>query len=140
MKSEKAIEILEEVKELDDTMYAYNPAYMNAMDMAIEALEEIQLYKDNKLCLVPKDVYSRQCSELDAYKEIGTVEECREAVEKLSAKIVSDLDYELGYYTCPSCGTTISFMEDGYKSHKCCLNCGQAIQFYENLEGMEENE
>lgn len=54
-----------------------------AFDMAIKALKEIQLYKDNKLCLVPEDVYSRQCSELDAYKEIGTVEECREAVEKL---------------------------------------------------------
>ena len=59
MKPEKAIEILEEVKELDDTMYAYNPAYMNALDMAIEALEEIQ-----------------------QYREIGTVEECRKAVEK----------------------------------------------------------
>ena len=51
-----------------------------AFDVAIEALKEIQLYKDNKLCLVPEDVYSRQCSELDAYKEIGSVEECREAV------------------------------------------------------------
>ena len=80
MTPEEAIEILEEVKELDDTMYAYNTAYMNALDMAIEALKEIQLYKDNKLCLIPEDVYSRQCSELDAYKEIGTVEECRKAV------------------------------------------------------------
>lgn len=52
-------------------------------DIAISALKEIHLYKDNKLCLIPKDVYSRQCSELDAYKEIGSVEECREAVEKL---------------------------------------------------------
>ena len=59
MTPEEAIEILEEVKELDDTMYAYNPAYMNALDMAIEALKEIQ-----------------------QYREIGTVEECREAVEK----------------------------------------------------------
>ena len=59
MTPEEAIEILEEVKELDDTMYAYNPAYMNAMDMAIEALKEVQLYR-----------------------EIGTVEECREAVIK----------------------------------------------------------
>ena len=83
MTKQEAIEILEEVKELDDTMYAYNPAYMNTMDMAIEAFKEIQLYKDNKLCLAPEDVYSRQCSELDAYKEIGTVEECQEAVEKL---------------------------------------------------------
>ena len=79
MTTEEAIEILEEVKELDDTMYAYNPVYMNALDIAISALKEVQLYKDNKLCLIPEDVYSRQCSELDAYKEIGTVEECREA-------------------------------------------------------------
>lgn len=79
MTKQEAIEILEEVKELDDTMYAYNPAYMNALDMAIKALKEIQLYKDNKLYLVPEDVYSRQCSELDTYKEIGTVEECRKA-------------------------------------------------------------
>ena len=83
MTKQEAIEILEEVKELDDTMYAYNPVYMNALDIAISALKEVQLYKDNKLCLIPEDVYSRQCSELDAYKEIGTVEECREAVEKL---------------------------------------------------------
>lgn len=36
MTKQEAIEILEEVKELDDTMYAYNSAYMNAMDMAWE--------------------------------------------------------------------------------------------------------
>ena len=50
-----------------------------AIEEAIKALKEIQLYKDNKLCLIPEDVYSRQCSELDTYKEIGTVEECRKA-------------------------------------------------------------
>lgn len=83
MTKQEAIEILEEVKELDDTMHAYNPTYMNALDMAISALKEIHLCKDNKLCLVPEDVYSRQCSELNTYKAIGTVEECREAVEKL---------------------------------------------------------
>ena len=113
MTTEEAIEILEEVKELDDTMYAYNPAYMNALDMAIEALKEIQLYKDNKLCLVPEDVYSRQCSELDAYKEIGTVEECREALEKQipkKAEIYTDTIQTMSasinrdVYLCPVCG------------------------------------
>lgn len=133
MTPEEAIEILEEL-----ASELWRDKYKMAMKTAIKALEEIQLYKENKLCLVPEDAYSRQCCELDAYKEIGTVEECRKAVEKLSAKIVSDLDYDLEYYTCPSCGTTISFMEDGHKSHKCCLNCGQAIQFYENLEGMKD--
>ena len=52
---------------------------LDCIDYAISAIKELQMYKDNKLCLVPEDVYSRQCCELDAYKEIGTVEECRKA-------------------------------------------------------------
>ena len=104
MKPEEAIEILEEIKELDDTLYAYSDIYMKALETAISALEEIQ-----------------------QYREIGTVEEFRGAVEKQNPKKVIDRDLDFGYYTCPSCGTTISFMEDGYKSHKFCLNCGQAI-------------
>lgn len=39
MEKERAIKILKEVKVLDDSMYQYNPAYMEALDMAIEALE-----------------------------------------------------------------------------------------------------
>ena len=143
MKPEKAIEILEEVKELDDTMYAYNPAYMNAMDMAIEALKEIQLYKDNKLCLVPEDVYSRQCSELDAYKEIGTVEECREAVEKQKAK-KPRLNYKPKFfgratYTCPRCGNCcLEEFANERQNNRYCWDCGQAIQWDEVLEGIED--
>lgn len=36
----EAIEILEEVKLLDDSMYQYNQSYMDALDMAIEALKK----------------------------------------------------------------------------------------------------
>lgn len=138
MTKQEAIEILEEVKELDDTMYAYNQAYMNALDMAIEALKEIQMYKDNKLCLVPEDVYSRQCSELDAYKEIGTVEECREAAEKQKAKKPVKDKYH--HNCCPNCGWIVSG-EGGYGEEFCphCENCGQAIRWVnENLDGMED--
>ena len=126
MTPEEAIEILEEVKELDDTMYAYNPAYMNALDMAIEALKEIQLYKDNKLCLIPEDVYSRQCSELDEYKEIGTVEECRKAVEKQKPKPCEFYgDEEDGKLLCPNCGEDLwDLKECGFNN---CPYCGQAI-------------
>ena len=139
MTKQEAIEILEEVKELDDTMYAYNPAYMNALDMAIKALKEVQLYKDNKLCLIPEDVYSRQCSELDAYKEIGTVEECREAVEKQKAK--NPVKDKYHHNCCPNCGWIVSG-EGGYGEEFCphCENCGQAIRWVnENLEGMEDD-
>ena len=38
MTREEAKEILEEVKVLDDSMYQYNPAYLEALEMAIEAL------------------------------------------------------------------------------------------------------
>ena len=141
MTKQEAIEILEEVKELDDTMYAYNPVYMNALDMAIEALKEVQLYKDNKLCLIPEDVYSRQCSELDAYKEIGTVEECREAVEKQKPKKIIIRDWNPT--KCPTCGHELSTsLGDGYYKHptflKRCPKCGQMIRWSEDLEGMED--
>ena len=132
MKPEKAIEILEEVKELDDTMYAYNPAYMNAMDMAIEALKEIQ-----------------------QYREIGTVEECREAVEKQKAKKPKEILRHRGGFEmhhCPNCDThyqtdnryTIKdnycpvcgkLLDSAFRNY--CGNCGQAIQ-WDNLEGTED--
>lgn len=48
MSPREAIEILEEVKELDDSMYAYNPAYMEALEMALSSMEEIQKYREIK--------------------------------------------------------------------------------------------
>lgn len=39
MTREEAIEILEEVKVMDDSMYAYNDSYLAALDMAIGALK-----------------------------------------------------------------------------------------------------
>lgn len=39
MTNRDAINLLEEVKMLDDTMYAYNPSYLEALDMALTALE-----------------------------------------------------------------------------------------------------
>ena len=47
----------------------------------IANMEELKLYKENKLCLVPEDVYGKQCTELDEYKQLGTLEEVREAAE-----------------------------------------------------------
>ena len=107
-------------------------------DIAISALKEIQLYKDNKLCLVPEDVYSRQCSELDAYKEIGSVEECWEAVEKQKAK-KPKLNYKPRFlgkatYTCPKCGNCcLEEFANERQNNNYCWDCGQAIRWDENL-------
>ena len=113
---------------------------LDFIDYAISAIKELQMYKDNKLCLVPEDVYSRQCCELDAYKEIGTVEECREAVEKQKPKYIKIEAYCPAY--CPTCRFELSeSLGDGYYKYfenlSRCPNCGQAIQ-WENLEEMED--
>ena len=41
----------------------------NALDCGIKALEELNLYEENGLCLIPSDVYEKQCKELDRLKE-----------------------------------------------------------------------
>ena len=42
MTNQEAVDILEEVKYNDDSMYAYNDAYCEALDMAIEALKALE--------------------------------------------------------------------------------------------------
>lgn len=59
------------------------PHLVPAYETAISAIQELQMYKDNKLCLIPEDVYGKQCEELDRYKELGTLEEVREAMQEL---------------------------------------------------------
>ena len=101
----------------------------DAMKTAISAMQELQMYKDAKLCLIPEDVFSRQCEELDAYKELGTLEEVREAVERQKEKKVTDMrgNDKLKFCTCPSCGRRITNVEGG----NYCQNCGQKLDWSE---------
>ena len=85
--------------------------------------------------------------EIQQYREIGTVEECREAVEKQKPKKPKDslkinpvidgngayVDADMSVYLlCPNCGEMIGIDES---CDKFCRECGQAID--ENLEGMD---
>ena len=114
MKPEEAIERLEY---LESALDGYPPEtgindVFAAIDTAIKALEEIQ-----------------------QYKEIGTVEECREAVEKQKPKKPHRNYKKFSGLWC-KCGWYLG--QKQCLDIKYCPNCGQAIA--ENLEGMEENE
>ena len=91
-----------------------------ALSMAISALKEIQ-----------------------QYQEIGTVEECREAVEKQKPK-KPRLNYKPKFfgkatYTCPRCGNCrLEEFANERQNNNYCWDCGQAIQWDANLEGMED--
>lgn len=66
----------------------------------------------------------------------GTVEECREAVEK--QKLKKPVKDKYNHNCCPNCGWIVSG-EGGYGEEFCphCENCGQAIR-WENLGEMED--
>lgn len=102
----------------DDTECEFGKAFL----LSISALEEIQ-----------------------QYRAIGTVEECREAVERKMPqkpkREVLDKDLKIGnvafkkgtrVYLCPSCGKGIT----GSDIH--CRWCGQAIS-WENGDAYEQN-
>ena len=109
-----------------------------SLDMAIIALKEIQQYRKigtveyfKKLKLADNGTIWGFIDEYVVYKNIGTVEECREVTEKQKAKKPKELDTEYEYFICGNCGGAIACTDD-FKSHKYCLNCGQAINWEES--------
>ena len=119
MTENKAKDILNEIMELDDSMAQYNLMYMKAMEVAIKALEEVQ-----------------------QYRQIGTVEECREAVEKQTAKKPTLIDYKKyanfvdnahflrDAYWCPNCKQVV-------RSGSFCDGCGQKLDWSVNDENTD---
>ena len=84
-----------------------------------------------------REAYERDCEELEQYRAIGTVEECREAVKKQKPKkcdVIKD-NFRI-YYNCPTCNHCLRVEYDhgswmGKKS-KNCSKCGQAINWEES--------
>lgn len=81
---------------------AHGSLSKKAKDMTIQALEEIQ-----------------------QYREIGTVEECREARERQNPEKVIDICGALGEkYGCPECGSSL---DDTDLFAGNCKWCGQKL-------------
>lgn len=109
-------------KYTDDTL---SPVVVEAHRMAITALKEIQQYRAMQSDIIKNN------AELLEYRAIGTVEECREAVEKQRAKpplaiVKSNIENGGMYGDCPRCG---EHMESLWTAEKFCPKCGQYIDW-----------
>ena len=150
MKENEAIEILK--NNYPKTCRMVNGRYQGGFDnvesdfgqaltMAISALKEVKQYREigtvEEIKSVKKYIdLKRRCgtptNTIDVcaeYIAIGTVEECREAVEKQNQKPLDFYgDSEDGKLLCPNCGNDFwELKECGFNN---CPYCGQAI--YEN--------
>lgn len=83
------------------------------------------------------EIAKQALEEIQQYREIGTVEECREAVEKQKPKKcdVTKDNFRI-YYKCPTCNhcLRVEYNHGSWmgKKSKNCSKCGQAIQWDEN--------
>lgn len=103
------------------------PKETQGISTAISAMRKLQMYRDGKLCLIPESVYAKQCAELDAYKQLGTMEEVRNAVEKQKEERPRPVLGIFGgeEYECRECGNTVEYMDDY------CKWCGQKLNWSE---------
>lgn len=99
-----------------------------------EVCEECPAYGESGIiCKEVAIVAISALKEIQQYRKIGTVEECREAVEKQKPKKpLGGVDIAGNeYMICPYCSAIV---EDGEWRADYCPDCGQAIRWDENLE------
>ena len=99
-------------------------------------IEKTSKKNKNQYLLDAIDTATNALKEIQQYREIGTVEEFKEAVDKQQPKKILPIDrnelrYEAGWrYKCPNCGCAVReniFHPDVTKDYEYCSMCGQAI-------------
>lgn len=100
-----------------------------------EVCEECDIYGNcHTDCKDAAVVAIKALEEIQQYRKIGTVEECREAVEKQKPK-KPRLNYKPKFfgratYTCPRCGNCcLEEFANERQNNRYCWDCGQKIDF-----------
>ena len=136
---EKAIKALEEVQQYRKYKNKFREIYGNcedALDVMLDLLTKYEMPElngkaDYKLRLLT----DKDADKWDAYRTIGTPEECRAWKEKQNAKKVISFDYNNGTvnYGCPVCKRKIISKIDGKwcggTFNEYCDRCGQKLDW-----------
>lgn len=114
------------------------PDGIEAIQLAIHALEEVQQYRTIGTLEELQDMksnYFEALSDWRQYRKIGTLEECRTAREKqISEKPIMKQyfeDSEEKYLCCPTCGEILTdrIPADNKTFYFHCMNCGQKFNW-----------
>lgn len=71
------------------------------------------------------EIAKQALEEIQQYRKIGTVEECRDAVEKQKPMTIEEIHVD--EYFCPYCGSE-NGCDQKRVGDKFCPNCGQRIE------------
>lgn len=97
------------------------------MVKGLQIAEEGDMVKTFEL----KRVLIKALEDIQLYRAIGTVEECRDAVERMKPK--KPIEYpKTRRADCPNCGATVRGIDKPYGDY--CSRCGQAIDWREERE------
>ena len=118
--------------------------YLDGIDSDLTFMELFYKDVDRSEYLADRDAFTTAITalkEVQQYRKIGTVEECREAVEKQKVKYIKIESYCPAY--CPTCRFELSeSLGDGYYEYfenlSRCPKCGQKICRDEDLEEKED--
>ena len=121
----------EAIEELRDYRACSGTEFPTEIEMAITALEEIQVYRKEGLTI--EKVLDMMCDLASAEgiieecRAIGTVEECRAAVERMKPKpLVEKRNRKFPHLgTLFYCECGVAYIEP---ESKYCGNCGQRLQ------------
>lgn len=101
--------------------------HIASVETAIKALEEVQQYRKNGITVenAVENMCNLICAEslIAEYRAIGTVDECRAAVDKQTArKATTNHSWTHYHFFCPVCNMEVNDM-------KYCPNCGQKLDW-----------
>ena len=107
--------------EFDREMILFDPT--TGENMTLEVVKALN--KDNYFTYLADGIAILALKEIQQYREIGTVEECREARERQNPEKVIDIWGALGEkYGCPECGSSL---DDTDLFAGNCKWCGQKL-------------